>query len=345
MDNTYLSRSHIRRKYIEDERKEIIACTPQGAPAVMELYDWLIGIYLPRRFPTIYTLVSESNTTGAPTHLKNHATNKLLTLTPETPEIALEIIGENIDSEFFILEKPLDSSSSPSPAQDDAQPQSQSQEEKETQPYRLTAFVNCFPAGFRTLSKLGLTLSGIHGPVPHYSEKLEKSMDRYFAALPVGKVVKRVNWGIATTPNLFKLGGHHMSAAEHEKKKKEEEEGKKEVNPADEVDIEQVVLRCERQTLHRMPKSGSLVFAFKVCFPFPPSPIPPYVFFSLPHKRDVANPLNTDIHVPSPRRPRRRQRPRASRSHRRSGPRLRTQNHSVQATGCVGGKSKGVFEG
>lgn len=31
------------------------------------------------------------------------------------------------------------------------------------------------------------------GPVPRYKEKLQKSMDRYFTGIPVGKYVKRAN--------------------------------------------------------------------------------------------------------------------------------------------------------
>jgi hypothetical protein len=39
-------------------------------------------------------------------------------------------------------------------------------------------------------------------------------MDRFFAALPVGKVVKRANWSISTNDDLFCLAGNHMTEAE-----------------------------------------------------------------------------------------------------------------------------------
>jgi hypothetical protein len=32
----------------------------------------------------------------------------------------------------------------------------------------------------------------------------------------------------------------------------------------EEIDLDKTVVRCERQTLHRLPKTGALVFAFKV---------------------------------------------------------------------------------
>jgi hypothetical protein len=79
-------------------------------------------------------------------------------------------------------------------------------------------------------------------------------MDRYFAALPVGKIVKRANWSINTTGPLFLLEGNHMTPAEARAAAEAEKH----------IDLEKTVLRCERQTLHRLPDTGALVFAFKV---------------------------------------------------------------------------------
>lgn len=59
--------------------------------------------------------------------------------------------------------------------------------------YRLKAFVACFPAGFDTKEKFGLKVRDIHGPVPGYKNKLERSMDRFFERLEIGRVVRRAN--------------------------------------------------------------------------------------------------------------------------------------------------------
>jgi hypothetical protein len=120
----------------------------------------------------------------------------------------------------------------------------------------LTAFINCFPSGFNTRSKLNQLLAAIHAPVPGYAAKLEKSMDRFFANLPMGKIVKRSNWSISTNGELFCLKGNHMSEEDLARKQKNEVE--------EEIDLDKTVVRCERQTLHRLPKTGALVFAFKV---------------------------------------------------------------------------------
>jgi hypothetical protein len=163
MDSTYRSRIQLRNQLIERERHEIIACNLTAIPAVLELYSWLTTTYLPQRFPTLFTITTTS--------LRNNVTGDLLPLyLPSTnagAETALQLMGENIDDEFLFLLK----SSNPSDAGR----------------YRMEAFINCFPSGFNTRSKLNLLLADIHMPVPSYKAKLEKSMDRFFASLPIGR--------------------------------------------------------------------------------------------------------------------------------------------------------------
>ena len=225
MDKTYRERLQIRKELIQRERHETLACNPKAVPAVLELYKWLTSTYLPVRFPSIYT--------PAGLDLRNNITGDLLPmhLTSTDADLALQLLGENIDTEFLLL-LPSD-------------------EPKDAHKYRLEAFMNCFPSGFNTREKLNLLLADIHGPVPGYQQKLEKSMDRFFAALQVGRIVKRVNWSISTNGELFCLKGNHMSEEEMAAKGGEED-----------IDLSRTVLRCERQTLHRLPESRALVFAF-----------------------------------------------------------------------------------
>jgi hypothetical protein len=227
MDCTFRSRCQIRRDIIATQRHEVLACNPRAAPAVLELYHWLTSTYLPIRYPSVYT------PTG--TDLRNNVTGDLLPLqlSDHNAEDALKLMGENIDDEFLFL--------LPSTSASDT-----------SKKYRLEAFINCFPSGFNTRSKLNQLLADIHTPVPGYAQKLEKSMDRFFASLPVGKIIKRANWSISTNGQLFCLAGNHMSEADLDLDTEKEED----------IDLSKTVLRCERQTLHRLPKTGALVFAF-----------------------------------------------------------------------------------
>jgi hypothetical protein len=148
IDNTYLSRCTLRRTLIKTERHEVLACNYKAVPAVLELYTWLTSTYLPMRFPSIYTLTDDE--------LLNNLTRDSLPLhlpaSVPSAEHALELLGSNIDDEFLFL---LPSSRPPS----------------DGGKYRLEAFINCFPSGFNTRSKLNMLLSDIHGPVPGYAQK------------------------------------------------------------------------------------------------------------------------------------------------------------------------------
>ena len=189
----------------------------------------------------------ESSTRG----LRNTVTGELLPLEAKDAEVALEIMGRNIDTEFLFL-LPSSSSSTTTTTTTTA-----SSESSKQPTYYLVSYINTSPAGFSTRSKLGLSLSAIHGPVPGYGAKLEKSMDRFFARLPVGKVVKRVNWSVSMTGEFFCLKGAHGVVGS------EQEQGQQQ---AETVDLKTTYVRCERQTLHRLPETGAVVFAFKVSF-------------------------------------------------------------------------------
>lgn len=260
MDNTYHSRIQLRRQIMDSHSEATLACNPVAETATSELYEWLVGTYLPRRFPTCFELVNIEKFSGEadsvqkhqqeteqnkPTHLLNKITSEHIPLQTTSSLTALRTLGSHIDTDFLIL----------LPKQDE-----DSEETDSLSVYHLEAFSTTFPSGFSTLSKLSLPLSAIHSPVPQYARKIGKSMDRFFARLETGKLVRRANWTITTTPELFVESGTHfhgfddMSPAEQEVSIAEQRRG---------LDVGEMRLRCERQTLMRLPLSGALVFAFK----------------------------------------------------------------------------------
>ncbi|KAJ5158609.1 Protein of unknown function DUF3445 [Penicillium coprophilum] len=237
MDKTYKDRVTLRKSVLDQNHDIVVAINnektpdedPRIRPAINELYNFVLEKYLPTRYPSMFRLNAEGSlfqnlVTGAtwPT-----------ALSPATPTIrALEILSQTVDEDFLILLPEI------SPDSED-QPR-----------YVLQAYATCFPAGFNTREKLGLRLSDIHGPVPGYHEKIGRSMDKFFARIQVGKFVKRVNWSITIDTGLFAAFGetHAVSG----KKEEAIEVGK--------LNVDQTVLRCERQTLHRLPVSKALVF-------------------------------------------------------------------------------------
>lgn len=259
----------IRKSILDEHPLKTYRCNEPCSDAVFEVYEWFFGSYLPQRFPTMYKLVDSHGTSGddkvpSVRMLHNIAANEQIPTKVSSTKQALYTLGCHIDTDILIL-LPSSKAADGSPI------------------YHLQAFVCCFPSGFKTHEKLGLPLAGIHKPVPGYKAKLEKSMDRFFAKLELGKAVRRVNWSITTNTLLFSQGGNHLY--EDGKTELDEESGDMSQNTEadnqktldveapdlqdsieqqkNDVVIDNCRLRCERQTLHRMPKTRALVFMFK----------------------------------------------------------------------------------
>lgn len=259
-DNTYLERIQHRKDLMNAHTEKTYQCNAVCEPAVLDLYGWMMGTYLPKRFPTMYKIIPadqvppDAKTTISGPHLHNISANTYIPLQASSGSEALYTLGSNVDTDMLLL-----------------LPNSTSSEE--TPIYHLQAYVTCFPSGFATQDKLGLPLSGIHKPVPGYKEKLEKSMDRFFARLECGRAVRRANWSVTTNSLLYSQGGNHMyeggssteAATGNEKTLDTSSANLDQVieEQKKDVQIEKCRLRCERQTLHRLPKTKALVFMFK----------------------------------------------------------------------------------
>jgi dimethylamine monooxygenase subunit A len=112
--------------------------------------------------------------------------------------------------------------------------------------YRLIGASLCSPARWRLADKIGRPLGAIHEPVPGYAEKLQRPVDRFFAALLPDKPVWRLNWGIVDDPAPFQPVATRAAVAA----------------TADRAG-ELLWLRVERQTLRRLPESGAVVFTIR----------------------------------------------------------------------------------
>lgn len=201
MDNTYLDRINLRKRLIETDQEEVVQPGSSSAHlAIDELYCWLVCTYLPSRYPTMFKLLLLSGETekseGRPIMRSLVTGEDYPRESPSNPTKALKLLGTLVDEDFFIL----------LPAHD-------------ADGYKLGAFVCCWPNGFHMRKMVGWRVRDIHvrafdfttrigqlldwsmiqstnddkGPVPRYEEKLQKSMDRYFTSIPVGKYVKRAN--------------------------------------------------------------------------------------------------------------------------------------------------------
>ncbi|KAI9374682.1 hypothetical protein BJX61DRAFT_275241 [Aspergillus egyptiacus] len=296
MDKTYKERLQLRAQLLRQYPDVVRAVNTQNSPetnakikeALCEWYAFIMGTYLPTRYPKMFRLVpgneSEDGEKKSGTILESLVTGLKAPVDPEqvisgtaTTQAGLlsllDTLSTWIDEDYLIL---LPSTSSPTTRTNSSPPSPEEEEGGGITPYILQSYSTYYPAGFDTRTKLGRPLAEIHSPVPGYKAKLEKSMDRFFARIEVGKFVVRTNWSVMTPGNgLFAAFGglHDVSSAPGENGVKngsaaaqqQSEKGKgkeKDEIPTDGFDGKDTYLRVERQTLHRLPKSKALVFAF-----------------------------------------------------------------------------------
>ena len=245
MDNNYRDRIAYRRDIISKHGTHVVAVNDDYIirPAVVEHYEFLMGTYLPLRFPKMFKLHETDYEMGKAFMLENLVTGAIFpaSASASTPTTRLlETLGRTVDEDFLFLSSDQDDSTEP--------------KDKDNEKYILQAYVVCCPAGFDPAEKLGKRLAAIHTPVPGYQSKIEGSMDRFFSRLEVGKYVKRVNWSVTTHGELYAAGKGTNHAHEGDIVQEMTD---------DELDVDGTFMRCERQTLHRLPKSKGLVFAFR----------------------------------------------------------------------------------
>ena len=211
IDERYPDEMAQRHALIARWGPEVIAAEPGAEPACAELLERLADL-LPRRFPGLFA--REAGT------LRNHLTGERWPL----DGAALPIVARLVQEDVCLLEL------------------------RDGVPV-LVAGVLCFTPGWRLRDKLGLPLAAVHGPVPLYTDRLARPVDRFMAKLADGKLVERLNWGLYDNPALFRPGGHNRVAPNSA------------ITPQNAG--ETIFLRVERQTLSRLERTGTVLFTIR----------------------------------------------------------------------------------
>ncbi|OJD15775.1 hypothetical protein AJ78_03993 [Emergomyces pasteurianus Ep9510] len=269
IDKTYKERLSLRRELLKKYPDVVCRVNkddeqdPRIRMAVKELYRYIMGIYLPNRYPQMFKIVQTDFETGPALMVRNLITMELFPIeisTARSTRSILETLIKSVDEDMLILLPEQNDTGDGSKSGKGTTEQEKNEKDGDDSSsdstddvkYVLEAYAACFPSGFDTREKLGNSLVDIHEPVPGYKQKLEKSMDRFFRKLPAGKYVKRANWSVTVDAELFSpFGGIHAHKGEEITQLKLKE-----------LDLDNTFLRCERQTLYRLPQSGALIFSF-----------------------------------------------------------------------------------
>ena len=116
--------------------------------------------------------------------------------------------------------------------------------------YRLTAAALAFPTDWHLADKLGRSLTPIHAPIHGYAEQLASGVDQFFATLQPGPIFGRTNWFVVASDAWRYLP--------------QDDPETRFVHVTAENAGETLFVRCERQTLRRLPQSGAVLFTIGI---------------------------------------------------------------------------------
>ena len=116
--------------------------------------------------------------------------------------------------------------------------------------YRLVGAAVAFPSDWSPAQKLGLPLVALHAPIYGYEEQLASPVDMFMAKLKPGVIYGRTNWFVAPTPSLRWID--QTGPADAFARLTQENAGAS------------LFVRCERQTLRRLPETGAILFTIGI---------------------------------------------------------------------------------
>ncbi len=180
------------------------------------------------------------------THLAHHHRDHLAARTAELPaDLApLDRAGRLVPEDWCLLDPPV-----------------------------LVGATLCFPNRWVLAEKLGRPLSEIHGPVPGFAERIGRATDLAVARVEPDQPITRWNWSIHDDARLHQPGHHHVPAAGLALTRGDggagtgagtgagSEAGSGAGSRAEVGAL--VVLRLERQTLVRLPRTRAVVFGIR----------------------------------------------------------------------------------
>ncbi|RFU73552.1 hrq family 2 [Trichoderma arundinaceum] len=224
IDRGYMDRIRERQMVMREHAADAIGTSDLVNPAIAELYEEIMIKHLPHRFPTMFRIE------GA--RLLNLVTGKSHSINIQelSHSEMLQNLGESVEEDFYIMCP---------------------DEEGEI---RLQGYIACFPGGFLSLARVGMSMRDIHQPVPGYAERIAKGADRHLQRLSPGNFIERMNWSLQVDgPDLFRLDGNNYYPEQGEEIPEDEEA----------IDISASYLRVEHQTLNRLPKTQAVIFCVR----------------------------------------------------------------------------------
>ncbi|KAF5017530.1 hypothetical protein F66182_10531 [Fusarium sp. NRRL 66182] len=226
LDNQYPKYHADKATRIAERGDKCVKTHPDAFPAAIELLQELAD-YLPARYPSLFE--------RTPVGIRNKWSGEDFNIV-ERPLVKdpMAICARLIQDDLAIMvERP------------DGQ-------------YFLLAGAILLAGFWRLSDKFGMSLSEIHtsGDVPHFREKLEAGMCKFFKRLRPESVYNRNNYFLQVDDSLawsWSIGSEDAPSATWSTADKDKA-------------IENHMFRSERQSLRRLPKTGAVVFTIRTYF-------------------------------------------------------------------------------
>ena len=226
LTSSYHTMMATRRSLLAEHGSRIFFQNPCAAHACRELMEMVLS-FLCKRYPQHFSLSSSGSTPNAIFH------NRLLCTTTDLLSTdPLQVLFDNVPEDYAIMMR-----------------------NESDGLYYLRAAIVCSSVGWYVAQHRDAPLRAIHTHVPDYEAKMAFSMDRWFSKLPTEAPVSRCSWG------LEDWEAFHTSPSKDGEWNRSAFKGREQ-----EVTVQDVRLRCDAQTLRRLPVSASVVFNFKAIF-------------------------------------------------------------------------------
>jgi hypothetical protein len=226
LDSSYVSTMKARHALLQKYRSHITFDYPGSEFACRELMEMLLQ-FLTIRYPQHFSLTQDN------TVFENGLLGTTTNLQDTPP---LRVIFDNIPEDYALMLR----------SEDDGL-------------YYLRAAMVCSSVGWHVGQHRNAPLRSIHAEVPDYASRMAFSMDRFFARMPTDSPIQRCSWSVEDHAPLF-AGPATMEPGEEKWKR-----SRFHANP-DDLRVDHLWLRCDWQTLRRLPLSGAVAFNFKAVF-------------------------------------------------------------------------------
>ncbi|KAL3482022.1 hypothetical protein BJX99DRAFT_218016 [Aspergillus californicus] len=223
LDKNYMDEHVVRSQLLKQERDKVLQCLPESYDACLEALEEVVE-FLTQRYASMF----EMKKNGEKTTVYNKMTNETFVFGGEKGEQMdpLEMAVRLTMEDLSILMKNGD------------------------EEYYLAASASLFPVGWTVQDRIGWTISQLHNPVPLWHQQVANSVSKFLCRLTPNSPMERSNYFVEVKrpdEDLFETLYRPTTLSEDNP------------NPSP----KDIVVRRERQTFRRLPRTGAIVFGVK----------------------------------------------------------------------------------